>query len=492
MRKTLLACSVLLVAMAVISMLSGCSTLVSAHSQKKDMMKLYSGGHYNRAYAEASGYMKSRIDTGDELMWLLECGMLLFAQDRYKESLDYFNKAEILAEDYENRATINLRGAMSEIGSAYTNQNALSYEGDFYEKILINYYKTLNYYALGEPEAARVELRRIRYRQRNVEREFQEDIYKVIAENYDLGTTHFSSNSVLSHNLVISDKNALSLKCNEKLGLYLNPSVSFLSAAGYLRDNNYNEALVDYRKLYLVDKNNPFYRRGLVTCAHEIGSNPPDELLKEPPYDFKLSEDSVFVIFENGLAPAREERLVEFILPAPVGYIGFAYPVLKFFPDKIKNIRFYRSNNIDIADTVKFSDMEQIIANDLSNDMPLILKRELISIMVKEATSIALQQAAAQIPNVGGLAKTMVFIGASIAKKAVNHADIRCWETLPQEYQCSLFKRPDDGIVKVCLIGDDGNVLDNATLNLGSKPGLKLILLKSNGFGSFNLKLLEM
>jgi hypothetical protein len=423
-------------------------------------------------------------------MWLLECGMLSFSQENYKESLDYFNKAETLAEDYENRATINLRGAMSEIGSAYTNQNALSYEGDFYEKILINYYKALNYYALGEPEAAGVELRRIRYRQKNVEREFQEDIYRVTAENYDLGTEQFSGKQIFSHDLVSSDKNTLSSKCNEKLGLYLNPTVSFLSAAVYLKENNYNEALVDYRKLYLADGNNPFFRRGLVTCAHEIGSNPPEELAQEPPYDFNLVKDSVFVIFENGLAPAREERLVELILPPPVGYIGFAYPVLKFFPDKVKNVSFYDSNNLDIASTVKFSDMEQIIANDLSNDMPLILQRELISIMVKETTSIAMQQIAQQLG--GDTAKMMVFIGASIAKKVVNRADTRCWETLPQEYQCCLFRKPKDGIVKICLKGDEGDVIDNATLNLGSRPGLKLILLKSNGFGSFSLKLFEM
>ncbi|HBC87538.1 MAG TPA: hypothetical protein DCZ94_11330 [Lentisphaeria bacterium] len=492
MKRAFNVCSIFLLAAVAAMLLSGCSTFISAHSQKKGMMKMYGGGYYSRAYTEAADYMKSRQDTGDELMWLMECGMITFAQERYKESLDYFNRAEAVAEDYENRATINLRGAMSEVGAAYTNQNVLPYEGDFFEKILINYYKALNYYALGEPEAAGVELRRVRYRQKNAERDFQEDVYKVTSENYSTVGSQLSGNEIMSNDRVVSDKSALAVKCNNKLGLYLNPAVSFLSAAVYLRDNNYNEALVDYRKLYFVDDGNPFFRRGLVTCAREIGSNPPEELAKEAPYDFKLAEDSVFIIFENGLAPAREERLVELILPPPVGYIGFAYPVLKFFPDKIKNVKFYGSGNLEIGDTMKFSDMEQIIANDLSNDMPIILQRALISIMVKEATSISLQIAAQQIPHVGDAARLMVFIGASIAKKAVNRADTRCWETLPQEYQCSLFKRPNDGIVKVCLIGDDGNVIDNATLNLGSRPGLKLILLKSNGFGSFNLKLFEM
>ncbi len=490
MKKFFKILSVIFIAVVVVPGMTGCSMFHGSHDQKQQMIKMYNGAYYDRAYDEASDYMGSRSGTGDELMWLLECGMIAFSYEHYKESLDFFTRAETLAEDYENRATINLRWAVAETGAAYTNANALPYEGNFFEKMLINYYKALNYYALEEPEAAAVELRRLRHRQKNVEREFQEDIYKITQQNYSTGDSQFNGNEIIGTEVVVSDKDILAKNCNDKLGLYLVPSVSFLSAALYLKDGNYSEALVDYRKLYQADNTNPFYRRGLVTCANAIGSNPPQELAQEKPYDFKLQDDSVFILFENGLSPAREERLVELFLPPPVGYVGFAYPVLQYYPDKIKNVKFFGTGDVELGDTMKFADMNQIVSNNLSNEMPLILTRAMVSVMVKEATSITMQMVAQQLG--GETAMWMVFIGANIFKKAVNRADTRCWETLPQEYQGGLIKRPKDGILKVRLIGDDGEVLDNATLNLGSKPGPRLIILKSNGYGSFNVKLFDM
>lgn len=145
---------------------TGCSTLISARSQKEEAMKHYSAGEYEKASAIFKEYADKREGTGDELMWHLEHGCVRFAMEDYPMSLEAFNKAEIVVLDHENRATFNLRGIGAEIGAAYTNANALPYTGCFFEKILINSYKSLVYLGMNNPEAAGVEMRRARFRQK--------------------------------------------------------------------------------------------------------------------------------------------------------------------------------------------------------------------------------------------------------------------------------------------------------------------------------------
>ncbi len=120
---------------------TGCSTLISARSQKKEAMKYYSAGDYKKAEKLISEYEDAREGTGDELMWYLEHGTVNFVIEDYSASLKSFEKAENVVNDYENRATFNLRGVGAEIGAAYTNANALPYTGLYFEKILINVFQ---------------------------------------------------------------------------------------------------------------------------------------------------------------------------------------------------------------------------------------------------------------------------------------------------------------------------------------------------------------
>jgi hypothetical protein len=98
-------------------------------------------------------------------MWRLEEGSAEFAAGNYKQSIKAFEHAEAVLKDFDNRAEINVREAGAEVGAVVTNLNALPYRSNYVEIILLNAYKALDYFALGDASGARVELRRMYYSQ---------------------------------------------------------------------------------------------------------------------------------------------------------------------------------------------------------------------------------------------------------------------------------------------------------------------------------------
>ncbi|NOY74324.1 MAG: hypothetical protein GXP32_00845, partial [Kiritimatiellaeota bacterium] len=92
----------------------GCSTFISARSQKKAMMANYETGDFKAAEQVAADYAEKRAGTGDELMWLYEEGAAKFAVADYKGSIAAFERAEKIIYDYEHRARISARDGFSE------------------------------------------------------------------------------------------------------------------------------------------------------------------------------------------------------------------------------------------------------------------------------------------------------------------------------------------------------------------------------------------
>lgn len=102
--------------------------------------------------AESSYGSKSR------LLYGMDRGMTLQLAGDYQQSSAVLEQAE---EEVERLYTRTVR---SEAAAFLTNDNALSYEGDPYEHVMINVVKALNYAAQGQLQEALVEARRIDHR----------------------------------------------------------------------------------------------------------------------------------------------------------------------------------------------------------------------------------------------------------------------------------------------------------------------------------------
>jgi len=96
-----------------------------------------------------------RGDIGDELLRLMHRGLLLHYAGRYEESNEVLQRAEAIIDD---RYTKSVSLALLSI---VTNDRALAWLPSDTERLMVNYYGALNYLALGDPEEAAVEARRM-------------------------------------------------------------------------------------------------------------------------------------------------------------------------------------------------------------------------------------------------------------------------------------------------------------------------------------------
>lgn len=101
---------------------------------------------------------ESAYGSKSRLLYGMDRGMTLQLAGDYQQSSAVLEQAE---EEVERLYTRTVR---SEAAAFLTNDNALSYEGDPYEHVMINVVKALNYAAQGQLQEALVEARRIDHR----------------------------------------------------------------------------------------------------------------------------------------------------------------------------------------------------------------------------------------------------------------------------------------------------------------------------------------
>lgn len=456
-------------------------------------MKAYVSGDYDNAIKLVDGKAEDRTGTGDELMWRLEQGKIKFDIGDYKGSLAAFEKCEAIIKDFDDRAAINAREAGAETGSAFTNQNALPYCGFNYDRVLLNTYKALCYYALGDASGANVELRRAYERQKEAEKKFQDEIKKQEEENKKesekAGKQVTFDELEKEHPEVKTSFDEMKSKSNKTYGNLMNPFVTYMSGIRYLISKNYPEADVDFRNLYRMDTENPLIKQYFVTTSQYMANKPPEELKDTTPFNYPLDTNIVYVIFENGLAPAFREQKFQIILPT--GYSGVAYSDLEYFPPSIGGLKITDSSG-NTFKTVTISDMDSVVSQEYKEVFPGMITRLVISTLVKEAATAAAIAAASQGGGTGGaVAVVFTVVGTSVYKYTFNTADTRCWQTLPKEFQIAQMPRPSDGLLKISATSQDGTMVSAEPVEVKIEKNRAIVHVRQPGQGHIAVRVFE-
>jgi hypothetical protein len=135
--------------MLVAAVLSGaCSTY---HYRSAEIKRSFSEADYEMALERIE-----RIDRGrSELLYLYEKGLTLHYGDRFEDSNEAFERAELLLEE------LYTKSVSRELAALAISDNIAKYRGESYEAVIVNYYKILNYLYLGDLDGALVECRRV-------------------------------------------------------------------------------------------------------------------------------------------------------------------------------------------------------------------------------------------------------------------------------------------------------------------------------------------
>jgi len=140
--------------LAVLALLTGCGPSVNRYLLIEQSLL---AGDPQQAAAIVEQAEKEYGAKG-RLLYEMDRGMVLQLAGRYRESNAALEQAE---EEVERLYTRIIR---SETSAFLSNDNALPYEGDAYEHVMINVVKALNYAAQGQLQDALVEVRRIDHR----------------------------------------------------------------------------------------------------------------------------------------------------------------------------------------------------------------------------------------------------------------------------------------------------------------------------------------
>ena len=109
-------------------------------------------------YAGALARLEKPSGSTNKLLYRLEKGLILHYQGQYDASNREFSKAERLIDKHYTRS------ASREIAAFVTNDAIRAYSGEEYERVLIHYYRAMNYIYLHDPQGALVECRKANLR----------------------------------------------------------------------------------------------------------------------------------------------------------------------------------------------------------------------------------------------------------------------------------------------------------------------------------------
>lgn len=444
----------------ILFLVCGCSSIIDSRTQKKELADAYLNGQMKTAARLVTEKSMDCKDSGDAVMWYLEAALIKFDAGMYQQSLKDFECAEKMIADFDERASVSVRDGSAEAGSAVTNLNSIPYRGFCCDRMLLNTYKALAYFALKKPSSGNVELRRLRETQKLVERRFEDEIEKQrkeieksnrenavqtkklasngkkTKEKSNVQSGNITFNSLLTNESIKEAYEESGRKSEKAYGNLMNPFPTYMSAIGYLTEKNYNEACVDFRNLYRMNKANPLIARDYVSCARRLGMKIPDELKNIPEWKYPLHKDIVFVVFANGRGPALKEVKIQLILPY-VGYTGMAFPCYEYFKRTIKQLTL-TANSREFC-TSQLVDMDNVVSEEYHKRLPTMITRLVVSYLVKETASLLMVEA---MKSQGTAAHLIAYGTTGLYKYLFNTADTRCWESLPGEVQLVHFPIP--------------------------------------------------
>lgn len=403
------------IAFLLLLFLSSCATY---YQKNLKFQQAYEAGNLEKAN-KLLEKNEDEAEGKNRLLYFMQKGVVLQMLGRYEESNKVFEQAYIFLENYKTNYSY-------EALSLVSNPSVIPYTGEDHEKVLIHYYKALNYLQMNKPAEALVEAKRI-----NIKLNALNDRYENRKNRY--------KDDAFAH---------------------------LLMGIAYEMDGDVNDAFIAYRNAYEAYKS---------IYSTEFGVNAPEQLKQDllrtaylngfrqeleqyerefgVDYQYQPKKGGELIFFwHNGLGPVKDEWSINFtVVKGKAGLVtfvneeyglNFSFPVSAKDKDdkdglgdlKLVRVAFpkYQSRQpvfntaqlrIDSGRVVPVETVENIdrIATSVLQDRML---RELGSSLLRLATKQAAEAAMRQKNQDLGAV-------ISVINAVTEKADTRNWQTLP-------------------------------------------------------------
>ncbi|ANQ50052.1 hypothetical protein MY04_2683 [Flammeovirga sp. MY04] len=380
-----------------------------------------------------------------EFLYYVNAGMVASLMNDFEKSNKDFQKADIFIEDHK-------KNVFEEGGALLLNPNLTTYPGEDHEKLMVNYFKALNYLEMRQYNEALVECKRMNIRLNQLSDKYKSDKkYKRDAFiNVMMGIVYEAFND--PNNAFIAYRNALDIYQNDYARLFKMPVPAQL-------------------------------KYDLIRTARKTGlHNEADKYAAEFGMDFQ-EDDSyahLTLLWNNGMSPVKAEWGVNFaIVQGRNGYVtfvnkelGLSFPfycgndkptvswIKAVFPKYVERKNFYKNARLVGADNIayKFShaqDINAISFKVLEERMLVEFSKTLLRVAMKQSIAAKVSQ-----ENEGWGA------ALSILGSATESADTRSWQSMPRDISYTRIPLKEGQTSVDIILTNDKGVEETKTIPL--------------------------
>lgn len=402
--------------------LSGCGPPVEQYVQVENFQA-------RQQFAEADAVIvkhESGYGERNAVLYDFDRGMMLHLAGQYAQSNQYLARAE------DRIDQLYTKSVSAETGAMLTNDNTLPYEGEDFEKVMINVFSALNYVYLGEWDEALVEARKVDHK------------LNLLNDQY------------LKKNVYKQDALA-----------------QYLSGILYEAKGEVNDAFISYRKAdeaYGDDRKNygtpmpPPLPADLLRTTAALGftEEHQDYLNRFPDTPWMTEKElqsraELIFISYTGRSPVKEDYFIT--APVPDGRGGtyilrVALPKFVPLPDKVGTAEVHLipadgeaasapgtggaiSQQVFLAE-----DITAIAKKNLEDRIGRITAKAIARATAKYLASRAIRKGVEGTKGENSLAGFLADVGTNIYSLATEQSDKRSWRTLPDRIQMARLAAP--------------------------------------------------
>ncbi len=419
-----------LLSLLLLSFSVGCNP---ARDKIRKFNDFYTTGQYDKALNFACNNISSNYKgKGEDLLWCLNAGTIYRIKQQPVESNQYFDHAE----EIFNRHQADRNKAGETVAGTVASDNVVAYTGKVYDGIMLNVYKALNFMKLQEHELARVELNRALDRQRMAIEYYNNELARSQQEAQKKNKNNAEKAGDVSNGSYsnIVNQNYPDLAGYKVYSDFVNPMANYLAGLFFYLDGDYNKSSQLLKESVGMSGENQY-----VVADYEMVEN----ILNGQ----QVQTGHVWVIYENGLSPEREELL--FGLPIPVNntliFIEIALPKLVSRSGDGGAVVISAAEMQ--VEAKQLASMERVIQTEFKKEFDMALTRAIMSATAKAVAQYAVKDQDGLV-QLGVLAYTLLSTAA----------DVRMWTSLPREFQLARLPLPAEGKMNISIAGSSRQI----------------------------------
>jgi uncharacterized protein len=384
--------------------LAGCGTSTQFYRGVEEDV---GAGRYAEAIEGIAGH-RDAYGEKSSVLYQLDLGLLYHYAGMSDSSSHYFLAAERAIEDLYTKS-VSL-AAMSML----LNDNVLPYDGEDFERVLVNVFLALNYAQQGLPDEAIVEARKVDLKLREFARQYE-------------------------------GKNAYQEDAFAR----------YLAGALYESGAEFNDAFISYRKAHEAygtyaraygTKAPAFLLNDIVRMAKRLSFTEEYEKYRQLGGSDTAGTDgrqgSVIVIAYAGRAPIKTEIRSSVSIPDSAGIVHTFQIALPRFTPRMRGGRAYDITVRNSGDSVTGATARTAVAEDIAAIANQCLEDRLALVYLKSGGRALLKFLAAEAAKSklrekgdNGLINFLGSLAIDLAVGATEQADVRSWRTLPAQIQ---------------------------------------------------------